>query len=73
MSSYAANITYSDAYWTKRRYELLATIEQRGLPTFFFKFSYAKMLIFTGLIYTDLCLKLNLLHNLLALSVIKMH
>ena len=43
MSSYAANITNSDAYWTKRRYELLATIEQRGLPTFFFTFSYANI------------------------------
>ena len=41
MSSYAANITNSDSYWTKRRNELLATIEQRGLPTFFFTFSYA--------------------------------
>lgn len=43
MSSYVANITNSDAYWTKRRYELLATIEQRGLPTFFFTFSYANL------------------------------
>jgi hypothetical protein len=43
MSAYAANITNSDAYWTKRRNELLATIEQRGLPTFFFTFSYANL------------------------------
>jgi len=43
MTSYAANITNSDAYWTKRRNELLATIEQRGLPTFFFTFSYANL------------------------------
>lgn len=43
MSSYAANITNSDAYWTKRRNELLATIEQRGLPTFFFTFSFANI------------------------------
>jgi len=43
MSTFAANITNSDAYWSKRRYELLATIEQRGLPTFFFTFSYANL------------------------------
>ena len=41
MNTYSANITNSDAYWTKRRYELLATIEQRGLPTLFFTFSFA--------------------------------
>jgi len=43
MSNYSANITNSDAYWSKRRNELLATIEQRDLPTFFFTFSYANL------------------------------
>ena len=41
MSTYAANITGSDAYWYKRRAELEATFEQKEAATVFFTFSYA--------------------------------
>jgi len=41
MSTYAANITGSDAYWYKRRQELVAIFEQKKTATIFFTFSYA--------------------------------
>lgn len=41
MTPYSANITGSDAYWSRRRAELTATFEQKGCGTFFFTFSYA--------------------------------
>jgi len=40
MSSYAANITGSDAYWSRRRSELEATFEQAKTASAFFTFSY---------------------------------
>ena len=40
MSSYAANITGSDSYLSRRRSELVATFEQAKTASAFFKFSY---------------------------------
>jgi hypothetical protein len=40
MTSYAANITGSDAYWSRRRSELEATFEQAKTASAFFTFSY---------------------------------
>jgi len=40
MSSYAANITGSDSYWSRRRSELEATFEQAKTASAFFTFSY---------------------------------
>jgi len=41
MSRHAANITGSDAYWYKRRQELISIFEQKKTATLFFTFSYA--------------------------------
>jgi hypothetical protein len=41
MSSFGANITGSDAYWFKRRQELISIFEQKKTATIFFTFSYA--------------------------------
>jgi hypothetical protein len=41
MYSYTANVTGSDAYWSKRRRELEAIMQQKGLGTAFFTVSFA--------------------------------
>ena len=41
MYSYTANVTGSDAYWNKRRRELEAIMQQKGLGTAFFTVSFA--------------------------------
>lgn len=41
MMAYGANITGSSGYWAKRANELLSLVEQRGVPTVFYTFSYA--------------------------------
>lgn len=41
MYAYTSNIVGSDSYWSKKRKELEATMQQKGVGTVFFTFSFA--------------------------------
>ena len=42
LHAYTANVVGSDAYWSKKRRELEAIMQQKGLGTAFFTFSFKR-------------------------------